>query len=488
MIESNVKIHNRFSVEFKLSFLARKKKKVSEFAVNTWIFIPNSLDINPSTYDKKDFYRDLKSNLRLITPVFLLRDIAHGKNSPIAKLETSFREMASQPTRTNISEYEHQIKLFLSICKSALRSETQHILQTNKAEELTYLIASFVTNIQLIGTSYRNLLQIINAPTVGQNLLNYFRFGDEFLSNTIEQHCFRLLQAFDKQAETTAIELSQNLRQVIKDEIKYRKQHKFLTVDKQSKNLNRELIHRLGLLKKYAEDVLFLSTEKKKDGIIKEQIYYSIAAGISMIFATAIAFSFQQKYGNLTMPFFVALVVSYMLKDRIKELGRYYFAYKLGRKYFDHKTSISLKNNHIGWSKEAMDFISETKVPDEVVRFRNRSAILEADNRNNNEKIILYRKLIRLNRESLDKCGDYYFAGINDIIRLNLTSLLFKMDDPEFQLFTIEKHQSFGLVTGEKIYYLNLIMQFKSENQLAYQRFRVVLGRNGISDLEIIPL
>ena len=138
MIEENVKIHNRFSIELKLSFLARKKKKVSEFAVNTWIFIPNSLDINPSNYDKKDFYRDLKSNIRLITPVYLLRDIASGDESPLKQLENAFRKLASEPTRTNITEYEHQIKMFLSIIKSALRNETNHILQSEKLKIMCF--------------------------------------------------------------------------------------------------------------------------------------------------------------------------------------------------------------------------------------------------------------------------------------------------------------------------------------------------------------
>ncbi len=488
MIEENVKIHNRFSIELKLSFLARKKKKVSEFAVNTWIFIPNSLDINPSNYDKKDFYRDLKSNIRLITPVYLLRDIASGDESPLKQLENAFRKLASEPTRTNITEYEHQIKMFLSIIKSALRNETNHILQSEKAEDNVFLTAAFITNIQHIANAYRQLWNTINAPTVGQNLINYFRFGDEFLSNIIEQHCFRLLRSFNQPGEPIQNETAKNLLYLIKTEFKYKKESGYAIVEKNSLMQNRELVHRLGLLKKYAEDVLYLFTRKKKDGVIKEQIYYSIAAGVSMIFATAIAFSFQQKYGNLTMPFFVALVVSYMLKDRIKELGRYYFAYKLGRNYFDHKTSISLKNNNIGWSKEAMDFISEDKVPTEVIRYRNRSAILEADNRNNDEKIILYRKLIQLNRKSLDQCGDYFFAGINDIIRLNVSGMLIKMDNPEFQLFHTEKNKTFSILTGEKIYYLNLIMQLKSENNVSYHRYRLVLNRNGISDLELIKL
>ena len=65
MIEELVKIHDKFSVEIKLGFNARRKQEVNDFSVNTWIFIPNSLDINRTTYLKTDFYRDLKSNIRL---------------------------------------------------------------------------------------------------------------------------------------------------------------------------------------------------------------------------------------------------------------------------------------------------------------------------------------------------------------------------------------------------------------------------------------
>ena len=488
MIEENIKIHNRFSIELKLSFLARKKKKVSEYAVNTWIFVPNSLDINPSNYDKSDFYRDLKSNIRLITPVFLLRDIVSAPDSPFVQLEKSFQRLASEPTRTNTTEYEHQIKLFLSIVKSALRDETNHILQMDKAEDTAFLTEALITNLTLILSAYRKLWTIINAPTVSQTLINYYRFGDEFLSNIVEQRCFRLLRNYSLPGETIQNETGKNIYNLIKNELKYKKENNYPSVEKNNNNLNRQLIHRLGLLKKYAEDVLFLSTKRKKEGVISQQIYYSIAAGISMVFATAIAFSFQQKYGNLTMPFFVALVVSYMLKDRIKELARYYFAHKLGNRYFDHKTSISLKNNDIGWSKEAMDFITESKVPQEVLRYRNRSAILEADNRNNNEKIILYRKMVRLNRESLDRCGDYFFSGINDIIRLNVNGMILKMDDPEFLLHHTDKNKSYIAIQGEKIYYLNLIMQMKSEEHTAYRRYRVAFNRNGIVDLEFFKL
>ncbi len=71
MIDIKAKIHDKFSVEFKVGFVADGERG-NDFAINTWIFLPNSLDINPATYGSEDFYRDVKSNVRFITPIFPL--------------------------------------------------------------------------------------------------------------------------------------------------------------------------------------------------------------------------------------------------------------------------------------------------------------------------------------------------------------------------------------------------------------------------------
>ncbi len=483
MIEEVVKIHDKFSIEIKLGFIARKKKEISDFACNTWMFLPNSLDINQTTFSKSDFYRMIKSNIRLITPVFLLRDIADVSTPPFKLLEQSFVQLASAPSRSRIAEYEYQIKMFLSILKSTLRDEINHITGNTIHDDIAFLINAYTHNVHRITENYRGLRRIINVPTITKDVLNYYLFGDEFMSNLIEQHTFKLISDLER-IQYKDKSLLKQLFSLINNEISYKREKGYLVVDKYSSDQNRELIFRLGLLKKYAENELFLNADKKKDGAIAEQVYYSLAAGLSMIFATAIAFSFQQRYGNLTMPFFVALVISYMLKDRIKDLSRYYFAHKLGSRHFDQKTEITLNENDIGWSKEAMDFISETKVPREVMRIRDRSAILEANNRNNMEKIILYRKLVRLNRANLDRSSQFTTLGMNEIIRINFSDFITKMDDPVVPLFVPDGNTAYEIVKGEKIYYINLIMQLKSEEQLQYRRYRIALNRKGIRGVE----
>ena len=203
MIEELVKIHDKFSVEIKLGFHARRKQKISDFAVNTWIFIPNSLDINRLTYQKSDFYRDLKSNIRLITPTYLLRDIAEKDKEPFALMEESFKEMASEPTRTRIAEYEYHIRMFVSIMKSALRENILHIQNNGISEDLEYLTKSYLANIRKISTNFRNLRRDINVPSISKELMNYYFFGDEFLSNLIEQQTFKLIEGLQKSGQMT---------------------------------------------------------------------------------------------------------------------------------------------------------------------------------------------------------------------------------------------------------------------------------------------
>ena len=203
-----------------------------------------------------------------------------------------------------------------------------------------------------------------------------------------------------------------------------------------------------------------------------------------MIFATVIAFSFQKKYGNFTMPLFVALVVSYMLKDRIKELMRFYFAHRLGKNYFDRKTKISMGDKVVGQIKDGVDFISENKVPEEIINRRARTDLLAADNRYAGEKIILYRKWIQLDAEILGEYSQYDISGVNEIIRFDLGNFARKMDEHAYELYVPEGDSGYTAIKGEKIYYVNFLIQLRHEGNVDYRRFRLMITRDGIREIQ----
>jgi hypothetical protein len=483
VIEQNVKFHDKFSVELKLGFIARKKVLKNNFTLNLWMFIPESLDINRFTYSKEDFYTDIKSNIRLITPVFLLRDIAERKCPVFENLETAFHQLASEPTRSHRAEYEYQIKMFLSVLKSSLRSEINHISNC-KEEDLEYLTAHFLDYLRGITAQYRSLYFIINVPTITSELMEYFNYGDEFMSNLAESNTFILLRNVKGKHYINFDALKNSLLTYVEEEIEYKKSKNFLIVDRDNKKENTGIVFRLGVLKKYMESHLFLNTDKQKDGIIAEQLLLSLAAGISMVFATFIAFSVQQKYGNLTMPLFVALVVSYMLKDRIKEYGRYYLAHKMSTRYFDHKISMSVSESEVGWVKESMDFIDYGKIPIAVQECRQKFSILQSISRKASERAILYRTQMFIDRNKLDDSSKYHISGINSIIRFNFTTFLKNMDNPEFPMFYPDKEEGFLMVKGLKLYYINLVMEKICEDQNELVKYRIAINRKGIHSIE----
>ena len=486
MIEIKTKIHDKFALEFKLSYKVQRKIKSNFFSLNTWMFVPNSLDISSRTYNRKDFYRDMRTNTRLITPVFKFQEIASGEAIPLNNLEKAMKLLVTEQNNANIAEYEYQIKMFSVIFKSSISNYIAQMLKFVHHEGRSDLIGEFLYDVQDILNKYKQLACIVKPPIVSQEVFNYYLFGYEYLSNIVEKELYRVIVKLEKQSPESASEIKPAIFDLLDKERLYKVENHFPVVDPHSPNKNTDLIFRIGALKKYIESDLFLNAKKKRDGVLVEQIYYSIAAGLSMIFATAVAFTVQVKYGNFTLPLFVALVVSYMLKDRIKELMRYYFVHNKNSKYYDNKTDISVKNKEIGYSKESFDFVSETNVPDNVMKIRNRIPLIEADNRYFKEKIILFRKIVQIDQEALSQNACYNLDGIVEIVRLNLLSFMRKMDNPEFPLCVPDKENTVKQIMGVRNYYMNIVMQIQNKDSEILQRYRVIFNRDGICSIEKI--
>ncbi len=484
MIDIKAKIHDKFSVEFKVGFVADGERG-NDFAINTWIFLPNSLDINPATYGKEDFYRDVKSNVRFITPIFPLGEIAGGAAVPLEHIRRALSGLAADPSREHVADYEYHIKMVSAIVKSAMREAVYAVEECGTASVAEELCRKFVADARRTVDAYREAARIIDVPQVGVDLKHLYDFGDEYMSRLTESFSFRLLQSLGRfRGDEGAGTASAAVEELIREEADYKRARGYAAVAPDDPQGNRRLVYRHNVLKKYISSDLYIKLDKKQDGKTVRQIYYSIAAGIAMVFATVVAFAFQRRFGNFSGPLFVALVVSYMLKDRIKELARYYFAHRLGRKYFDHKADINIKEQPIGWLKEGMDFISDGKVPPEVMEMRGRTPLLEAENRIFDEKIILYRKLVYIDGQELAKYDEYRLSGINDILRLHFGRFTLKMDDPQTPLRRLRDDGSVEVIYTDRIYYINFVMQFRYGAGSEYKRFRLVVTRNGILSIE----
>jgi len=145
---------------------------------------------------------------------------------------------------------------------------------------------------------------------------------------------------------------------------------------------------------------------------------------------------------------------------------------------------LEIQTEELGWTKEAVDFVSEKKVPDEILTIRKRSPLVEAESRLYNEKIILYKKLVRLSADKLSNYKGYSFIGINDITRFNITNLTQKMDNPFMSLYMAsDSEKGYTEFFGEKVYAIHFVIRCESGKELYYRKFRLLLNREGIKEI-----
>ena len=447
MIDVKTKIHDRRSLEFKIGFSTSDSSPAGEFLIGMWIFVPESLDINSSTYSKDDFYRDLKSNVRLITPSFSLAELAAPDSVPMSNV------LGAAPERL-----EHQIKMYTAIAKSAVRDAAAEICDGGGD------CAQFISGVRALIESYGRM-PACEAMDVCR----------EFIYTTVIHQSFKILEQFPDEASLTSL---------IRELGRERRQLGYETVD--AKNPSPTYLYRQSLIKKYVEHHLYLSARKKKDAVLVEQAYYSVAAGLAMLFATVVAWAFQRTFGNLTWPLFIALIISYMMKDRIKELMRFYFAHKIRSRYFDKKADICRNGRKMGSLKEAFDFIAASRVPAEVMECRNGSRRYGTSLRVTAEEVMLYRKKVSIDSSVISEGRTYEYNGVNDIIRLHIGSFLRMMDN---ELVKVERIDSSGMISTvdcPREYHINIVLQCEQNGSVEYRHFRLYLNSAGLQRVEKI--
>ena len=485
MINLSTKIHDKFTLEFKVGFnteKAIKPMKYSDFVMNTWIFVPNSLDINATKYSKDDFYRDLKSDVRLITPDYDLHDLANDEQLlPNQTLNDEFNNLFSSTDDT--ANLVHAIKMYCAISKSSFRNAYRAAMKSDNAQQCLSMAQAYLDDVAKVVNRFRCLFTKLKDSNINGKITQDFAYADEFLSNIMAEYTYRLRDHLRNTYPEVYDGIESRFKDRLMGERAYKEQQGYLNVKPNDPKGNEEFVFRASLLKKFAESDLYLSSNKRKNTFLVEQILYSLAAGAAMVVATLSSFFFQQRYGNFTLPFLIALVISYMFKDRLKDWLRLIFARRVSSKVFDTRTDFRIKGQHIGWSKDSMDFIDSDKILPEVMQIRNRLPLFDEVS-GNDEKVILFRKKVQVWPTELAKASPFPMKGINDILRYNITEFTRKMDNPSFRLAGTWEDDDYKPVEGKKIYRLTFVIQCVYEGKTEYKRIMVRCDRNGILEVE----
>jgi hypothetical protein len=500
-IQQSAISHDQYQIEFKLDYELGKGDK-THYRISTYIFVPKSLGISEESYPKREFYRDIKNYIRIKTPELSLRDLIDSEITPLRIVQ----QITKQPNWYQDDELNaqliHTLRLFGAIFKSSLRD---HLNLMNKRIEtaasetkihhlVKNLIEEFIAQSKQISAGYRKLYAEFNLPTIREDVFSSYLLVDEYVSLLIEESATELFmivsQHYDGDDQTQYL---RKLNKIVEKETRHRISRGYGSILK-ADDENETYVFRASVLKKYVGAILHLSTDTQREGKGLEQILMALAAGVSMIFATVVAFYFQSVYGNFTFPVFVALVVGYMFKDRIKELGRAILSGTLHARLYDRKINIRTLDGKykLAILREKITFINESDIPERIRSARQRDPFADLDNDRKGETVICHTKDIVLHADLFSKAfGEMpKISGLNDIIRYDIHPYLRKMADPVEKQLLLDDGQ-LKTVNTNKVYHINYVSQYRSTSprtEELYKRMRLVLTRKGVKRIEHIEL
>jgi len=483
-INDDFVIHDKYRFELKFDYNFDSSKKNKPYQIETYFFIPTSLDINEDTLTKSEFYNNLQNYIRLNTPQYSLQSILNKSRGPFNLLLKSIKIVQTEHTLKNYLRCTYNLKMFTAIVRDSIKNSFETIQKKIKSKKDAKLeVDNFIKYVPLISSTFKKLKKNIkNIPPIEKiSLPALYQSTDEFLSLFIEESSYNMIQFFQKHKKFPTI--IKHLKKIAYDELTYREKAHYPSIPLR-KDSNKEFLYRFSVLKKIVSSVLFLSIKRINRAKRVEQIWFGIAAGLAMTFSTLITLLARWKYGNFTSSFFLLLVLAYILKDRIKDLMKFYFTHSFMQSIYDNEIKIfgPLNRLKIGVLKESIFFIDPDSIDENITKMRNRDALL--NNAELKESVILYRKKVKLFPKQLNKI---YYKGnaIHDITRVNVNPFLLKMDNPYKNIFTLKKNKITKL-KAMRSYHINIIIKLKREKEIIYKRFRLILNRNGIIKIEKI--
>jgi len=491
MIKESVKKLGDYSLEIKFKYRPEPKTgllRIKKYNVDIYFFLPVSLGVNRKNYTKMDFYREINSYLKIDPPKVLLADLIKAEDQVSVLLKKAFQDYNPE-IEESFENLDTLLKIYVNILKKAVKRELRDIRKVGDELEKNRLAQRFIKNFSLGLIKFRQIEQkYCKANFDGSEAKRVFNYADEYISTLYSKYLYHIWQIVEKLEMPESIETKKQVTDGLYTEREYKKQQGYpIAKAKDFSKENEKFLFRWEMIKNFINNKLILTTRFDKDNRWLIQFYYSLAAGIAMIFATGIAFYYNQKFGNFTMRFFVVLVISYMFKDRIKDWIKDLINYLLKKETFDHTINIYDDNSHIlGNISQGFDFLPQRNLPEDILEVRNSKHMTDIED-NSVERIMHYKSKIKLNTAKL---YEFYkgvkIRGINDVTYFNTSPLLMRMEEPETNILLMDDDKKFATFRSEKVYHFNMIIVHSDKQNKTIKRYRIVLNRNGIKRVKEI--
>lgn len=515
-LNSHAAVHDRtqFEVKFTYDISAgniSQGKDFERYRIEAFFFFPRNMGVTALNFPKEAFYRSLHGYIRFKTPILSELGLLDPLNSrsPLNTLSFYLKRLTmGQGKPADMKDAENEARLFGCVMSSLMKHYGHELGrqvavakrapedQSRWRELEGSLFDALSTTAQLL-ERYRTLVTDFKTlPRVDAKLMSHLRQVDEFLTYRYDE----TLASFHHQlsavweAPERMERIVDRLRVVAENEGRHRKAQGFVHLTPSDEDALALYTYRASALKKLVEQVLYLDVKTVQETARWRNLAAMLGAGAAAFFAgtgdRSLVFPLFLKNFWLAVTLFAVL---YVLKDRLKEVGREYIWTRVSRYFPDNKLLIHdpVKDLDMGRCTERVRYAEKESVSKDVLMVRNFNHTIDLDEERE-ESVIVYQNDVSLNaREILT--SHQRRQDIKHILRFSVEDLFARMDNPTARVqFYDSASRLFCRLRAPKVYHLNVVFRFtrwddkNHKEEPTYQRIRVILDKNGIHRIDSV--
>ena len=484
-----IKRHGDFQIEFKIRYPVKKER--SRYNFEFYIFSPQVLAVDRTGYGIKSFLKDIKLMTRLSTPDISLGGLIRPEcsESPLNRIKLQLDRIVS-----GMEPDENKVIYELRTCANIIRVQMRKnryflkkkIEKGEDSELMGKWLLDFIDKIEKFLLKYRSLKKVFLNPDISEKMYSAFCWADESISLNIQREMSIICIIFDISPKRT--DYRNRIMMMLKNELEYRKKQKYESINEKEKkrdNTADGIIYRENILKKWSQSALYLTKNRSTKPFNAGQIIAGAAAAAAMSFAVIATLLTNKFFSESTYIWALAVVIAYILKDRIKEILKSGFRIMFPKVIPDRMNILidpSVKKR-IGHSKSYVGFSTSDDISRKIRIARGWEKktfkdLLPPEN------VIIYRHEILLNGKEIYNHHQRLDA-VDEIIRFELSRFLQLMDNPNQVYYSVD-NDKVKKKKQRRTYHLNLITLMKNEKTQDERliHHRIILNRNGIIRLE----
>lgn len=544
-IKSTVTVHDRTQIEAVFDYFLWRRPKDSnlsrrlQYKVEAYFFYPRQFGIDPQSYPKERFYADVRPLIRFGEPRLSFKQMLGRRpsaRSPLISLQQYIAGLKNGRIESPVDQAIDEAQVFCcsfmgNVLRSIDRKKKKLVrisngdipLRRKRGEQGNKILlppespseaasrvirraTRLLVKMDLIINEFRQILEEARAmgDTSAQLLVAEMQAIDEYLYYRLRDCVALILNLASYASSLVPSEIEKNLKKTASDLIKshedYANQAGYMQVDEDSsEELKERYLHRRGELKRRIWQVLFLQVRTTPLFKFQQQIGAMIAAGIAAFWAVVTQIIIIRRYittgdptdlfGITGLIFLIAAVFAYIVKDRIKEIGRSYFRGRLLGRLPDQSERIYYADRSVGHIREATSFISPARLPPQIIEMRARACSVAGEGEESLDGVLVYTKNIVLDG-SLAILGRYRLKAVHDIVRMNIDAYLARLGEPKRLINLVDRDGNIKTASFPKVYYFDLALDYSrigrdgTAETKAIDYFRLVIDKSGLQRVE----